>query len=154
MQCGSSSSVCGRTLRVFSTSPQGSLLTKSMPVKGVPVGGSNTEASIIRYSTFSGLLYNTHTYRQAHIHIAPGQTLATPRKYLWYWINEETEINVTSNELTVMLLYSSSNMSRKISSPLDDMIQAEARVKKKPQRNVYKTDAVNLDLAGLVHGDC
>lgn len=49
-------SVNGLTLRVFSTSPQGSLLTKSMPVKGVPVGGNNTEASIIRYSTFRGLL--------------------------------------------------------------------------------------------------
>lgn len=53
--------VGGRTLRVFSTSPQGSLFTKSIPVRGVPVGGSSIEASIIRYSTFSGLLCNIET---------------------------------------------------------------------------------------------
>lgn len=53
--------VSGRTLRVFSTSPHGSLFTKSIPVRGVPVGGSSIEASIIRYSTFSGLLCNIET---------------------------------------------------------------------------------------------
>lgn len=64
IQCNRDSAqicVCGRTLRVFSTSPHGSLLTKSMPVRGVPVGGSSTDASIIRYSTFRGLLCNIHT---------------------------------------------------------------------------------------------
>lgn len=45
------------TLRVLSTSPQGNLFTKSIPVSGVPVGGNKIEASIIRYSTFIGLIY-------------------------------------------------------------------------------------------------
>lgn len=45
------------TLRVLSTSPQGNLFTKSIPVSGVPVGGSKIEASIIKYSTFIGFIY-------------------------------------------------------------------------------------------------
>lgn len=45
------------TLRVLSTSPQGNLFTKSIPVSGVPVGGNKIEASIIKYSTFMGLIY-------------------------------------------------------------------------------------------------
>lgn len=44
------------TRRVFSTSPHGSRFTKSMPVSGVPVGGSRMEASIMRYSTFMGFI--------------------------------------------------------------------------------------------------
>lgn len=44
------------TLRVLSTSPQGNLFTKSIPVSGVPVGGNRMEASIIKYSTFMGLI--------------------------------------------------------------------------------------------------
>jgi len=44
------------TLRVLSTSPQGNLFTKSIPVSGVPVGGNRIEASIIKYSTFMGLI--------------------------------------------------------------------------------------------------
>lgn len=44
------------TLRVLSTSPQGNLFTKSIPVSGVPVGGKRIEASIIKYSTFMGLI--------------------------------------------------------------------------------------------------
>lgn len=60
---------CEHTLRVFSMSPQGSLLTKSMPVRGVPVGGSNIEASIIRYSTFSGLLCNINMCTGADKHM-------------------------------------------------------------------------------------
>lgn len=43
------------TFRVLSTSPHGRRLLKSMPVRGVPVGGSRIEASCMRYSTFSGL---------------------------------------------------------------------------------------------------
>lgn len=43
------------TLLALSTSPHGSLLLKCIPVKGVPVGGSKIDASIVRYSTFSGL---------------------------------------------------------------------------------------------------
>lgn len=44
------------TRRVFSTSPHGSRFTKSIPVSGVPVGGSRMEASIMRYSTFMGFI--------------------------------------------------------------------------------------------------
>jgi hypothetical protein len=47
---------CSLTRRVFSTSPHGSRFTKSMPVSGVPVGGSRMEASIMRYSTFMGFI--------------------------------------------------------------------------------------------------
>lgn len=55
------------TLRVLSTSPQGNRFTKSMPVRGVPVGGSKMDASIIRYSTFRGLFYTqrTHTKKKS-----------------------------------------------------------------------------------------
>lgn len=52
------------TLRVLSTSPQGNRFTKSMPVRGVPVGGSKMDASIIRYSTFRGLFYTQRTHTQ------------------------------------------------------------------------------------------
>lgn len=52
------------TLRVLSTSPQGNRFTKSMPVRGVPVGGSKMDASIIRYSTFRGLFYTHSTHKQ------------------------------------------------------------------------------------------
>ena len=47
------------TFLVRSTSPQGSRLTNSIPVRGVPVGGSNTEASIMRYSTLRGRIWTT-----------------------------------------------------------------------------------------------
>lgn len=50
---------CPLTRRVFSTSPHGSRFTKSMPVSGVPVGGSRMEASIMRYSTFMGFIWKT-----------------------------------------------------------------------------------------------
>ncbi len=52
------------TLRVLSTSPQGNRFTKSMPVRGVPVGGSKMDASIIRYSTFRGLFYTHSAQKQ------------------------------------------------------------------------------------------
>lgn len=45
------------TRRVLSTSPHGSRFTKSMPVSGVPVGGSRMETSIMRYSTFMGFIW-------------------------------------------------------------------------------------------------
>ena len=45
------------TFRTLSTSPQGSLLVNSIPVRGVLVGCSNTEASMVRYSTFSFRFY-------------------------------------------------------------------------------------------------
>lgn len=45
------------TRRVFSTSPHGSRFTKSIPVRGVPVGGSRIDASIMRYSTFMGFIW-------------------------------------------------------------------------------------------------
>jgi len=35
-----------------------------MPVRGVPVGGSKMDASIIRYSTFRGLFYIGMTHKQ------------------------------------------------------------------------------------------
>lgn len=70
---------CLPTRRVFSTSPQGSLFTKSMPVRGVPVGGNSTEASIIRYSTFSGLLCNRHVRGQAR-HAAPVRGIHVSRR--------------------------------------------------------------------------
>lgn len=88
-----------------------------MPVRGVPVGGSNIEASIIRYSTFSGLLCTII------------RTLATQTCVLYITFpfagREKKKRHVTCNEspLTVMLLYSSSNMSRKISSPCDIRIR-------------------------------
>lgn len=71
--------VCSHTLRVFSTSPQGSLFTKSMPVRGVPVGGSRMEASIMRYSTFRGLLCN-----KTHQELTPGAVFIalTAHKYV------------------------------------------------------------------------
>lgn len=48
---------CQLTRLALSTSPHGSRLLKSMPVSGVPVGGSRIEASIVRYSTFNGRLW-------------------------------------------------------------------------------------------------
>ena len=42
------------TFLALSTSPQGSLFLKSIPVSGVPVGGRRMEASIVKYSTFKG----------------------------------------------------------------------------------------------------
>lgn len=50
---------CSLTRRVLSTSPHGSRFTKSMPVSGVPVGGSRMETSIMRYSTFIGFIWKT-----------------------------------------------------------------------------------------------
>lgn len=49
------------TFLARSTSPQGRRLQKSMPVRGVPVGGSKIEASIIRYSTFRGQFCSKHS---------------------------------------------------------------------------------------------
>lgn len=42
------------TFLALSTSPQGKRFIKSIPVNGVPVGGSKTEASIVKCSTFNG----------------------------------------------------------------------------------------------------
>lgn len=74
------------TLRVLSTSPQGNLFTKSIPVSGVPVGGNRIEASIIKYSTFMGLIckniltlicytesYSLHFYFQIQFMISDGE---------------------------------------------------------------------------------
>ena len=47
------------TLFARSTSPHGSLRSNSMPVSGVPVGGRSIEASIVKYSTFSGRFCGT-----------------------------------------------------------------------------------------------
>ena len=55
---------CIITLLALSTSPHGSLLLKSIPVNGVIVGGSKMFASIIKYSTFKGLLYNVTNKKQ------------------------------------------------------------------------------------------
>lgn len=105
------------TLRVFSTSPQGSLFTKSMPVRGVPVGGNSTEASIIRYSTFKGLLCNRRVHGRADAPLR-SEELTSP---------EGKHVSVNEDPLTVMLLYSSSNMSRKISSPWDEFKRRRSR---------------------------
>ena len=45
------------TLLVLSTSPQGNLLMKSIPVRGVTVGGRSKLASMMMYSTFRDLAY-------------------------------------------------------------------------------------------------
>lgn len=143
------------TLRVLSTSPHGILFTKSMPVRGVPVGGSKMDASIIRYSTFRGLLYTQRNSK--HVNLIKDKQYSQERfckrnynkyqpllfpvnfycwddnRFLTPWkqdvllshrvtTNTKSEIsNVTKHTcsvgLTIMLLYSSSNMSRKISSP-------------------------------------
>lgn len=74
------------TLRVFSTSPQGSLFTKSMPVRGVPVGGNSTEASIIRYSTFNGLLCIRRVHGQADVQLrSEGFTSPDGRQVRTHW---------------------------------------------------------------------
>lgn len=65
------------TLRVLSTSPQGNLFKKSMPVRGVPVGGSKMDASIIRYSTFSGLFYTHSTHKHRNKNINHSMSLLT-----------------------------------------------------------------------------
>lgn len=122
------------TLRVFSTSPQGSLFTKSMPVRGVPVGGNSTEASIIKYSTFSGLLCNIHVHRRT----APVRG-----------VHFTSRITSVPNEdkLTVMLLYSSSNMSRKISSPWDYF---NIYIKKKKKSLIHHTVTLAVRQRSLI----
>ena len=45
---------CGGFTRYLSDSPHGSLLTNSIPLRGVPMGGKRTEASMHKKDTFNG----------------------------------------------------------------------------------------------------